>query len=241
MDKNPSGTSQAPEPHFLLSSGALPVDLIPTPLQKFNGLSGDLFPLADSTKKKNDELVSWARTQVSTLGLEVKDMNSFANGEVLLGLLHKVDPVRVNFKKFDKTNTLKTLSTVFKLAEEILGIPNLIQPTEFLQNTDPRAIMMYISMFKMKIDADHMSTTQAQIESLSKLVLECASDVEDATEQFSSDCTKLRSLAATVDVGEKEQYFAKRVTLMDSMIREALDMVEDLEERNGYWQKKTNC
>lgn len=45
-------------------------------------------------------------------------------------------------------------------------------------------------------------------------------------------------MLSSVDVGEKEKYFDKRVTLMDNMIREALDMVEDLDERNGLLAKE---
>lgn len=97
---------------------------------------------------------------------------------------------------------------------------------------------MYITMFKFKMDSDPVRTVQTQIHQLSKLVLECANGVENATDQFSTDCTKLRSMLASVDVGEKEKYFEKRATLMDNMIREALDMVEDLDERNGLLAKE---
>lgn len=119
-----------------------------------------------------------------------------------------------------------------------MGIPSLLQPYEFLQNTDPRAVLMYISMFKMKVEADPLRTTQNQVQQLSKLLLECADGVTSATDQFSHDCTKLRSMLSSVDVGEKEKYFEKRVTLMENMIREALDMVEDLDERNNLLAKE---
>lgn len=61
--------------------------LIPQPLKKYAGVSGDTFNLlgvhkawnllneADSTRKKHEELVQWARAEVSTYGLDVKDMN----------------------------------------------------------------------------------------------------------------------------------------------------------------------
>jgi hypothetical protein len=132
-----------------------------------------------------------------------------------------------------KTIPAKTLSAVFKLAEEVLGIPNVLQPTEFLQNSDPRAILMYITMFKLKFDVDPAQAVHQQIRQLSRLVLECTDGVQSATGQFNNDCVKLRSMISTVDVGEKEKFFEERSTLMDSMVREALDMVEDLEERNG--------
>eukprot|EP01126_Amoeba_proteus_P035537 TRINITY_DN3589_c0_g1_i11.p1 TRINITY_DN3589_c0_g1~~TRINITY_DN3589_c0_g1_i11.p1 ORF type:complete len:188 (-),score=38.31 TRINITY_DN3589_c0_g1_i11:138-701(-) len=121
-----------------------------------------------------------------------------------------------------------------------MGIPNLLQPQEVIHNSDPRSLLLYLSIFKTKFDSMNSSHLQVrrQIHELTKLVLDCTAGFESTSEQFSYDCMKLQDLLSTVDRGEKEKYFMERSTLMDKMVKEALEMMEDLDERNNLLAKE---
>jgi cortexillin 1/2 len=54
----------------------------------------------------------------------------------------------LDYDKFDKDNTIDNLGAAFKLAEQHLGVPQLLDPQEVSEgNVDERSLVLYISLY----------------------------------------------------------------------------------------------
>jgi len=102
-------------------------------------------------KKK---LIEWARIKTQGYkGVQIDDVDkSFQDGLAFCALVNKYNPKLLDFDSLDQKNVKHNIELAFRIAEEEMGIPMLIDP-EDLANPDPTArpdeqcIMTYLSEF----------------------------------------------------------------------------------------------
>lgn len=82
--------------------------------------------LMEKMRTQRSELLAWVREQVKPYGIEVSGLESLADGVVFLALLNNYDPSILDFETFDKSDRHRTLEAALSIAEEELGIPNLL-------------------------------------------------------------------------------------------------------------------
>jgi len=188
-------------------------------------------------EKNTKEIINWALKEVTTYGLTVSDLSCFSTGEVILALVHRLSPSIIDYNGFDKTDPVSTLTTAFLLAEGELKIPIFLTPAEVIGNKDPRALLMYLNLFKVKMEESNRPPLQIiknELGQLTQMVTDCASTVNYAHEQLLLNCSRLNCLEKlpTNYPGEEIEYFKQRATLMDEQVKHCFKIVEDLELKN---------
>jgi len=188
-----------------------------------------------SYDKNTKEILSWVKKEVSSYGLVVNDTSSFSNGEILLALTHRLSPASLDYQKFDKSDPISTLTSVFIIAEE-QGIPMFLQPAEVVGNKDPRALLMYLSLFKIKMEESNkppMQSIKNDIGILTQLITDCNTTVVAAQEQLTTNTAKMRALEKIPSTYQEEiDYYKQRATLMDKQVKHCFKLVEDLDQKN---------
>jgi len=194
------------------------------------------FPATKKCENYTDSILAWVQSQVHSYDISITGTQSFALGIPFLALVHKLDPSALNYEKFDKSNPIKTLNTVFEIAESALGIPNLLDPKEVAENRDPRALLLYLSLFQFKyreLEKSISFPVQQNVNKLHNLVTECVDAVSQMNEKFNRDCAVLTSFEGdSKNVHDERVYFGNRAKLMEGMIEEAIAMVDSLDQRN---------
>jgi hypothetical protein len=91
--------------------------------------------LMEKMRHQRSELLSWVREEVKPYGIEVSGLESLADGVVFLALLNNFDPTIIDFDSFDKSDKHRTLEAALSIAEDTLGIPNLLDVESVIYGT----------------------------------------------------------------------------------------------------------
>jgi len=182
-----------------------------------------------------DEILRWVNQEISCYELVVKDLSSFVSGEVLLALVHRLSPSLFDYGKFDKTDPISTMATTFLLAKEV-GIPIFLKPDEVYYQKDLRALLMYITLLKIKIEENNRPPIQViknEIGQLVQLVADSVNNVNQTQDQFVATCSKLNTLERIPGNYQEEiEYFQQRANLMDEVVKQSFKVIEDLDQKN---------
>jgi hypothetical protein len=89
----------------------------------------------EKMRHQRSELLSWVREEVKPYGIEVSGLESLADGVVFLALLNNFDPTIIDFDSFDKSDKHRTLEAALSIAEDTLGIPNLLDVESVIYGT----------------------------------------------------------------------------------------------------------
>jgi hypothetical protein len=103
----------------------------------------------DKDTSFEDALLKWVKEQlVDYTDIEITNFKtSFCDGRALLALNHKWDNEIVNYKTFDKTDPVRTITTAVKLAEEHMKVPSIIEPKALAQgDVKEKQVILYISL-----------------------------------------------------------------------------------------------
>jgi len=150
-------------------------------------------------------------------------------------LVHRLSPSLIDFHKFDKSDPIATMTTAFILAEE-LKIPSFLTPNEVVKNKDPRALLMYLTLFKIKIEESNKPPLQKiknEIGCLTQMVTDCAFDVNYTQDQLELHCAKLQLIERLPNSYTEEiDYFKQRAGLMDEQVKQCFKIIDDLDLKN---------
>jgi len=186
-------------------------------------------------EKSVKELLNWVNKELISYGCAATDLSSFASGELLLALVHRCSPTLFDYKNYSKVDAASVLANTFSMAEE-LGIPAFLSVNEVIANKDPRALVMYISLFKIKIEDGNKQPIQSikyDLGNLAQLITDCATTVSNVQDQFQLSCSKLvLSGKPTASNQEELEYYKQRTQIMNEMVNEAFKMIESLEIKN---------
>jgi hypothetical protein len=95
-------------------------------------------------------LVNWCRSRVAPAGLPVNNFASLQDGRVLGYILHSYNPKFVDYNNLKEGNALENVKLVLKAAETHFGIPQLIEPQDFVKGDD-LSMLIYTCLFFSKV------------------------------------------------------------------------------------------
>ncbi|XP_037072795.1 nesprin-1-like [Pollicipes pollicipes] len=97
-------------------------------------------------------LLHWARTATKSYGIEVGDFGrSWRDGKAFVAIVHCINPTIIDVNATERMPTHDRLDTVFKVAEEDLGIARLLDPEDVdVPDPDEKSIMTYVAQFLHK-------------------------------------------------------------------------------------------
>lgn len=110
--------------------------------------------IAQRTTDAKEQLLQWVKAKTAGYsGVNVTNFDtSFHDGLAFCALIHKYDPTLLDYNSLDKNDVLGNLEKAFQIAEEHLGIHQLIDAADMV-NPDPalrpdeQCIMTYVSEF----------------------------------------------------------------------------------------------
>ncbi|XP_040189336.1 nesprin-2 isoform X2 [Rana temporaria] len=95
-------------------------------------------------------LLHWAQEQCARVGsVNVKDFkSSWKNGQAFLAIIHSLRPDLIDMETFQVKSNEEKLREAFRIAEEELKIPRLLEPEDVnVSDPDEKSIMTYVAQF----------------------------------------------------------------------------------------------
>ena len=106
-------------------------------------------------------LEEWCRRAVSDYpGVRVTNMTrSWRDGRAFCALIHRYRPDLIDFAKLEPRDWVGNCNLAFRVAEQELGIPALLEVDDVVRRPDRLSILTYLSQVKnlkkkSKLDAD---------------------------------------------------------------------------------------
>jgi len=167
------------------------------------------------------------------------DLPSFVTGEPFMALLHKFDPTLIDLETFDKSDPIKTLSVVFTLAEQHIGIPALLDPYAVANNLAQRSLLLYLTLWREKTlggTLNPLHWTQNDFTYLFYAIEDALYNVELLNSENREHSAHLGSVVRTYD---KERHVDEEgAKLFDEFIEQAMDTMSAMETKNSLLQKQ---
>jgi chromosome segregation ATPase len=155
----------------------------------------------DKDTSFEDALLKWVKEQLADYGdNEITNFKtSFCDGRALLALNHKWDNESVDYKNFNKSDPVKTISTALKLAEDNMKVPSLLDAKSLSQgDTKEKQVILYVSLLFNAFQAE-LEKRRLAGESQAK-ALSLREQLKLAQDENASMRDTLRSLQEKVDV-----------------------------------------
>ncbi|KNC51031.1 uncharacterized protein AMSG_07009 [Thecamonas trahens ATCC 50062] len=134
-----------------------------------------------SGKSAKADLLAWVRAQVSAVDpeLDVADFGpAFQDGRVLAALTARFAPDATTYAELvgDSSSPMAIVEAVLRIAHTQLGIPELIEAADVVEDPDPFSIMTYVTYFrgaeaalrkgKLAHSADEFAALETRVASL---------------------------------------------------------------------------
>ncbi|WWD05463.1 hypothetical protein V865_003540 [Kwoniella europaea PYCC6329] len=150
-----------------------PEDIVDGNLKLILGMIWTLilrFTIASITEEglsAKDGLLLWCQRKTTPYNPEVDIQNfksSFANGLALCALIHRHRPELLDYHSLDKSDKRGNTELAFKVAEERLGIPRLLEVKDLcdVEVPDERSVMTYVAEFFHKFSSEDKAETGAR-------------------------------------------------------------------------------
>lgn len=188
-----------------------------------------------------DVLLSWLKETLAEYELPIHDFtHSFADGRILLALLHKYDESFVEYDNVDSSKKSENVTQAFNTAEEKIQIPQLLDAaTVAAGEADERSMVLYVSLVQNAFAAkarmgelentktgfsSKMSQLQAQLEASESEKAEFASKADSLQKQLDELKAKLQE---QIDINEELR--KKSASTIDNCVTiEPLDLINSL-------------
>ncbi|WVR05610.1 hypothetical protein IAU60_002632 [Kwoniella sp. DSM 27419] len=150
-----------------------PEDIVDGNLKLILGMIWTLilrFTIASITEEglsAKDGLLLWCQRKTSPYAPDVDVQNfkrSFADGLALCALIHRHRPELLDYHALDKTDKRTNTELAFRVAEEQLGIPRLLEVKDLcdVEVPDERSVMTYVAEFFHKFSSEDKAETGAR-------------------------------------------------------------------------------
>ncbi|OWT40893.1 actin cross-linking [Cryptococcus neoformans] len=123
--------------------------------------------ITESGLSARDGLLLWCQRKTAGYNPEVDVQNfkgSFADGLALCALIHYHRPELLDYHGLDKNDKRNNTELAFKVAEEKLGIPRLLEVKDLcdVEVPDERSVMTYVAEFFHKFSSEDKAETGAR-------------------------------------------------------------------------------
>jgi len=101
-------------------------------------------------KSHRDTLLRWCKGELESYGINPTNLTkSFQSPTTLAALVHKQNPSIINMEEINNMEPTAAFAKIFQLAETQLGIPQILDPSDFIDvsGTDECSVMIYIAYF----------------------------------------------------------------------------------------------
>ncbi|WWC88137.1 uncharacterized protein L201_003041 [Kwoniella dendrophila CBS 6074] len=159
-----------------------PEDIVDGNLKLILGMIWTLilrFTIASITEEglsAKDGLLLWCQRKTTPYNPEVDIQNfksSFANGLALCALIHRHRPELLDYHSLNKSDKRGNTELAFRVAEEKLGIPRLLEVKDLcdVEVPDERSVMTYVAEFFHKFSSEEKADTGARrVEKFAELI-----------------------------------------------------------------------
>lgn len=163
--------------------------------------------------KGKEALLEWCKQQTyGYKGVRVLNLtSSWRDGLAFCALLHKYDPELIKFDELSKEDALKNNELAFKVAEEKLKVPALLEASDLvsMEEIDELSVMTYLSMLYKRIKknstpAPRIPAANSATGPTRRTLFDVLKDENNFTDRFDKRKNRLSS-------GEKDNFFKKSV------------------------------
>ncbi|WVF70936.1 hypothetical protein IAT40_005731 [Kwoniella sp. CBS 6097] len=146
-----------------------------------------------------DGLLLWCQRKTAPYNPEVDVQNfkgSFADGLALCALIHRHRPELLDYHSLDKSDKRGNTELAFKVAEERLGIPRLLEVKDLcdVEVPDERSVMTYVAEFFHKFSSEDKAETGARrVEKFAELMQGLWTNKNDFERRMSSLLSALQA------------------------------------------------
>lgn len=163
--------------------------------------------------KGKEALLEWCKQQTyGYKGVRVINLtSSWRDGLAFCALLHKYDPELIKFDELSKEDALKNNELAFKVAEEKLKVPALLEASDLvsMEEIDELSVMTYLSMLYKRIKknsapAPRIPAANSATGPTRRTLFDVLKDENNFTDRFDKRKNRLSS-------GEKDNFFKKSV------------------------------
>ena len=120
--------------------------------------------------------------------------NDIKDGLAFCGLLNKYKPNLIDLQKLNKENPLHNLNVAFELAEDVFGVPKLLDPND-MAKPDEKAVMTYIATLYLALNDDSQEKKDFESETY---LIEMAEDCPEGCLNYLEQCLKIGGLFVDV-------------------------------------------
>jgi DNA repair exonuclease SbcCD ATPase subunit len=183
---------------------------------------------SDSGKGMRAGLLAWAHNVLehSELGLDIKDFwESWKDGVAFCAIVENVSPGSIDVASLTSANAEANLNLAFSTAEKNLGIPPLLQASDFAKGKKPdeKSVMNYVCML---VSVGQSNTKREdELESLKKKQLA-------EKEKRADEVLKMKATMEQQMVKEKEEMEAKKLH-MEEEIRDTMEKLMHLKKESA--------
>lgn len=185
-------------------------------------------PTGASGTNVRDTLLKWIDSSFDDVAdVEVTDFwESFRDGKAFCAIVENLVPGSINVADLKEEDAQQNIALAFKVAEEELGIPSLLQPDDFLYaKGDEKAVENYMCMLvsasqgKAKTEAEVTALKEKMEEKQAKKQREVEAlrqQVEEEKQQHASLLADLEALRVShTEAFQSEQELQKRLEVAD--------------------------
>eukprot|EP00026_Physarum_polycephalum_P002195 Phypoly_transcript_02200.p1 GENE.Phypoly_transcript_02200~~Phypoly_transcript_02200.p1 ORF type:complete len:905 (+),score=146.21 Phypoly_transcript_02200:115-2829(+) len=149
-------------------------------------------------KSHRDTLLRWCKSELEPYGINPTNLTkSFQSPAALAALVHKQNPSIINLEEINSMEPAAAFAKIFQLAETHLGIPQILDPSDFIDvtGTDECSVMIYIAYFLKRTPAVNRVFNRVRSQAELNTYFKNPSDTtrEDPSDELAAENAKLRA------------------------------------------------
>lgn len=199
----------------------------------------------EKMKKSQEDIKNWSNEILKPYYPEViiENINSFLDGVPLLALLHAYDRSIIDYYNIDKSDPIMNFELAFKLAEEKLHIPNVLDPAMVTEGSHITYLYMYITMIKAKFEElDTLSEIERENRSLIidlKVVLnQKIAETEFMMNKLKKETDNLSNVLNEEEFQKEKEFYEERLSTAQRMLDQCVLLVNQLLNQNHTLKKQ---
>nr|ODO02601.1 actin cross-linking [Cryptococcus depauperatus CBS 7855] len=176
--------------------------------------------ITESGLSARDGLLLWCQRKTSSYNPDVDIQNfksSFADGLAICALIHYHRPELLDYNSLNRLDKRSNTELAFKVAEEKLGIPRLLEVKDLcdVEVPDERSVMTYVAEFFHKFSSEDKAETGARrIEKFTELMQGIWANKNDFEKRLSHLLSSLSSTEESWSVSPQPTTYPEAIAYL---------------------------